>query len=431
MPAAFAIILALLTAFGVQMFAEKATLDALKASTGISYSADELRRMNMMAESVLEEKVSVSVSGPKLYGITTFVALLHNANIALNANLDVFFMPNEMNVTLKNLAPYMLLIPSLILAITGFLFGKRARKLDLPILPSAVLISVIYALFIAFAAMFAGWKIEAGGKGWAALVAVGASLKFSVFTSFVTTLILALVIVGITAFFAKHGKMAFQVMKPMKPIYQYGFLSMLIISAVGMLFSLISIWTLLNYKASDLQLNGFDAAAESMFIALGPFWLISLSHLAPLNFKFQMDDMMLSVNAYLFSSTDSIAKALPNDPNAIEFITIFLFRGDDGLPNWMKLSFLVPVLLLGFVGFKVFDSPMEKLKSIVLFSAIYTALLVLFTVATRTEIFVALDEAFSINVHAPIIRTAALVFVLAFACLFVGGFVGGKKSSNV
>ncbi|MFS0689330.1 zinc ribbon domain-containing protein [Sporosarcina sp. 179-K 8C2 HS] len=428
-PAAIAIILALLSAFVVQMFTEKVVLDAVESSTGISYSAKDLQRMNMMAQNLLEEKVNVS--GPKVYGITTFVALLHNADIALKANLDLFLTTFGIKADLKNLAPYLLFIPSLILALGGVLLGKRAWKSGLPILPSAIWMSVIYAFFVAITTLFAGWKISGSGKGWAALVAGEASLKFSIVTSFITALLLALVIVSVTAFFTKHGKMAFTVMKTMNPIYQYGFYSLLVVGTIAGIGSLLSFWTLVTYKAGDLQLNGVEAAGESLFIALGPFWLITLSHLVPLNFKLQMEDMMLSVNAYLFSSTDGIAKAFPDNPDAMEFMKIFLFRGDDGLPIWMKLSIFIPIILLGVVGFKVFHSPVEQLASIVLFAATYTVLLVLFTVATRMGISITVVEPFSIKVQAPIIGTAAITFVLAFVCLFVGGFVGGKKRSVV
>lgn len=428
--AVLAIVLVLVSAGTIMNYAEQMFLDFIEETEGEVVSAKELRSLSFVEEQIKSES-GMSLSLPTIYGITTFVTLLHNINTTFDLDANAFSESSKVTFHQENLMLAGLIVPIAVLLIVGAVLGYLARKSKSSLGEPLIIFSGIYTLFIVISALISKVKFGTDSKGvFGEILSIQAVLKFSFIDALLTGLFLALIVTGVSAYLTYYGKNIFLFLHEKSQYVQYTVYSMLLFIVILAVISIIGFSSMDVSEIVGVGTAPIIAVVLPLALTHASIWIMNLAHFNPLAFKMGMWDGAHSISINLFSSAKGIQNSIAEDYELEDMLNTLVLT-DGTLPTLVKLSFLLPAVLLIFAGFRLVKTHQSQIQQILLFSGIYALVMTVLSVASRLKFEVFVDqEGTNISIYSSILPSFLSTFVMAAICFAIGGLLKKRLASQ-
>lgn len=385
----------------------------------------KLNSLEEVLSAELENDYDINVNFPSIYNIFTYISLMHGVDFEFEGKvLERYsdFFNTTISLNAQNFSSPLLIFTLFILILSGLALGHFTKRYDVPLWHSLTGFSILYGLFITISSYVANFKYENELESFYATLVLDFSGTFPLFESFFSGALLAFAITSISALLMMYRKQTFTYVKTLNSSLQYIFSTVLIA-----LFGLIIFWaaTLISLATNSYISEDFEYMNLQMFSIFSSFsmWVWDLSHFLPIT---------LSTREY--GETESYTLHLLSAFSDNQSELLGLFFESESFPLWMSLSFLLPVVLLGFAGYKLYETHKLKIGELAKFSIFYGVLLVIIKTFTSLKMSTSVTEigqvaeTFTMRIHSDFFTVFFLSALLAFICFSVGGFL--KKYLN-
>ncbi|SDI64575.1 hypothetical protein SAMN04487975_12413 [Planococcus glaciei] len=389
----------------------------------------DFQYMDRFIAEELEEESMMNIDFPNIYNLFTYIASMHSIDFSFTGEIsgsdEGEFFQGKFDLISQNTTLSLLPIVVFVLVIGGVILGYYIEKNKLPFWKSILQFSFVYGLFLMISSSIAGFTFISTIDIYYSMVDINIKGTFPLIESFLMGVILAATISGLAAFLKIHGKNVFSFVKTQASYLQYAIYS-IGISIFGL--SLFSAFFLVFSEGIYEDIPEVSGATPSQLLA-GPMgmWTWNLSHFIPLNFKAFDSEEREAFTLQLFSSFEelSVLDLLYSG----DFIKE-LFLLENGVPLLLKVSFLIPAVLLVWVGYHLYHTHKLSIIELLKFSAIYGGVMALtrFFSTLKVSASISGEELFGLeefllqiqpNILPVFIISAlfALVFIAAGGCL--------------
>ncbi|AQQ54167.1 zinc ribbon domain-containing protein [Planococcus lenghuensis] len=432
--AGLTILLVLLASFLLKDQVEQAIV---KESAG-AISTAEIRHLDNLLSEEMAAETGMDIDFPDVYNLFTYVSLLHTVDFEFSGEVissdDSELFQERMEVLIQNPSMSFFLVMVILLIAGGLILSRFIKRNGLPVFNSILLFSVTYGVFLTIASYVAGFHFSDGLDVYYSYIEVEVIGTFPLVESFAIGTLMAAGISGLTAILALQGRGTLAFLQRQPAIVQYIALASAV-TLTGVTFFNLVFFGFFDqfYGTSDYF---YGSPAEKLLIGPLGMWVWNLSHLIPLDFSALEWEDREFFSLQLFSSYYDL-KGL-DDLYSLSFIgELFFING--GIPILLKMSLVVPALLLATVGYLLFQTHRQKFVELLKFSLVYAAVMTVIQLFTGMKFTVNTSgddlwgygyEAMLFQVNSDVVNvfiTSAL-FALVFVWLggFLNGFLGGK-----
>ncbi|WP_251640032.1 hypothetical protein [Sporosarcina sp. NCCP-2716] len=426
--AAIAAVLMLVISYAAMTYMEGKVID-LAAQDGERVTAKMLRSGEFIEKEALDSD-DIQLNVPRLYGITTAVALMNNVDVEVSANMAVdsygysdseSFRAGEKNGLFIATAAMVF-----VFVVMGAYIGWRSRSGNDPLTVPLAAGIVAYAIFVVICAWVANVDYVVGqvgvGNFW-----IDAHLTFGALSSIFQTVFIGLIAAGLTAFAVKYGKESGQIVRILPEWKRYGVTVAALFAAVSLA---VTAFFFIYVQMNTSILIGEDKAlgegllGNLLVTAMIP-QMIHFAHASPVAMDFSTQvGTFLNGSLSIFSSKNDFLSIFSSSFGMEEHFTV-LSKLKGALWYMPKVSILIPIVILVAAGYWLFDRLKANAKSILISAALYGGLLAiasLFDAFELTSVFAA-----NVTVGTPLISAFFTPFLLALVCLSAGAFLKERR----
>lgn len=385
------------------------------------------------------EETGMAVKDPgKLFGFTDSV-MMTNMNspsyeIKLDTNIDYINTSGTGELKISFNYVLFILLPILALFIGGILYRKKYATISInSFLSGSIAIGLIYSLLLSLFSLFSGFHYDLHIVDSGESVNLMINTTYSVFTSLFRGFLIGFVFSLLGMLFSIDFR---QMTKQLENLIPFG-------SAVhqgfvtftrGLLTLSIIIVIILTSKLNDWKSNlgwvdipGISQLLEKttwfatyMGVQLSSM-IYSMLHFSPLSFKLNSDGESGGIEYSIFSGFNYFGEVSNTDMYPLE--SFFAFNDID---LYLKLAFLIPVLLLLFAGYSLAKSNQASFKSLAIFSLVYS----LFTASLAVVCTIYIEGLLNVMWESKVTFNFSLavstfrVFIGSFILAYITGFAG-------
>ena len=411
------ILLALSAAYLFKAQIESAVVDASDGEITLS----QLQSVENYISKEAESEFGINPNLPNIYNTFTAVSLFHGVDFEFSGEAiggeSGDFIQGSIEMDAQNLTAPLLLIAFIILAISGLVLGFIIKKRDLGVFPSIIGFSLFYGLFIAISSFIASFSYVNSLSAFYFEMDLNIKGRFPLVESFLSGTFLALMIAGSAALFTVYGKKTLTYLQTRTSYIQYLTYNVFLILAGMFSVTAVSLIFLSNSYAAEEMFEYFDFMTAAL---LGSFsmWVWDLAHLLPIT---------LSIQDY--GSSETFVFHLLNSFSENQGEILLVLFNTETLPLWVKLSFLVPALLLAFAGYQLYKTHLLNWMELLKFSALYGGFMVIVKLFTSLNYALTLSsfddgsETIFWEIHSGLIPVFLISSIFALVFFSAGGFL--------